>query len=272
MICNFCKKNKKSTLHPNCKYCNKCKLFLRKKPRHNLSNNQQKIVDKYAGKITRKQICAKARCSETSLKRYADEKGYDLKSFAIHKRNHETVKKVLDFYKTHTLPETQKKFKNIRVRSITEHYGDNVKQTKWVDAEIIKVVKMAGLLSLEKQAFLLKRLNSNAGGIRSFWSKKQNAKAKNINGLPKGIAYDLVKKDIPFITTDFGSGTRNTRRLCLWVDIANNLREDLDDHIKQAIFAMAKFQKWLHGRNFRVSINNILEAGNDHKRTAKNQR
>lgn len=89
-----------------------------------------------------------------------------------------------------------------------------------------------------------------------------------MNGLAHFISRYYVKDSCPFYETDFwsrrevrkGKKIPDIRRIALWVDVEKHMKSDLPDHIQLAIRAMAKFQKWIHGRNVRFEVKKIIEG------------
>ena len=196
------------------------------------------------------------------MRRFAIEKNISLDAHSYKK---ELVQKVLAYYEKHGRPKTQKKFPKVNVRSIVErNYGEfEPRQIKWTPAQIHMLTKFAGIVSFEDQARYFKRPRANAGSIKSAWMKKFGHGSGNINGMSGWRARLFVTEDCPFIRSSYWDTNHKdkgsySRSLYLWTDMEKYLRPDCPEFIKEAIVAMAKFQRWLFGvESVRTEIRKI---------------
>lgn len=258
MHCLKCKSAPRKA-HKNAKYCKVCADLLRKKPASNLTKEQIRQVKKYAGRLYVNELAEKIGCSRSSLRRYAREHGVSINA---HKYDQKTIDKVINYYLNHSLPATEHKFKNISPRSIIDRYlkGVNPKTEYWSDDDLIKIARLQGLLSYFNIAAQIDRKYVTAKSIKSVWVKRFKSSGANINGMAHWIAKYYVKNSCPIYQTSLCAvdiGEKDyAKKICLWVDIAENMRDDLDDFIKSAFKALARFQFWLHGS--KDNILNIL--------------
>lgn len=255
MICPHCQQDFIKT-HFNQKYCKKCRVILKKNPKHNLTSDQIKQFNKYLGKFKAREIADKIKASITSVKRYAMTKRISLRKPRY--TQHE-INEVIEYYIKHGLTKTKIKFPKIRPRSIIEHNYHIPLRIRWTNNQVIELAKMAGIISREAQARYFNRPNAHLGSIKSVWVKKLVCSQANINGLNHNIAKYFVKKNEAYISVKFGFNNNYNRKLLLWVDVIKYLKPDTPTYLKDAFYVMAKFQKWLHGRNVRHNIKHMIK-------------
>jgi len=179
----------------------------------------------------------------------------DLNFFKPLKYNDQDIKKVFDYFRSHSRNETQKKFPELRVKTILEHHKEHkgyIKQRRFTSEEQISCLKFAGLLNFDQISKILNRPNAHAGSIKKFFICR-GISSKTINGLFKNKAL-FITDDCPFVEVK----TYRGGRLCLWVDIERHLKKDVDDSIKYAIYTLAAFQRWLWGDDVKEKIIKIL--------------
>ena len=241
--------------HRNSLRCDACSESLRKSPRHNLTKEQQHVVRDLAGKVLRKKIVEISGATESSVKRFAKEEGINLTSY--HHKD-EVINEVCEYYAIHGKIETQKKFPDIKVRSIIERNPIyEPRQVRWRQDQVELLIKSAGILSKTTLAKHFNRPRANEGSITSAYQKKFKFKHKNLNGLPPYLAEWFIETETYSYKTEVMAGKKQTYKV-LWVDIESNMRQDLPSHIKKGIHAMAKFQRWLHGESVHKSIEDII--------------
>lgn len=242
--CIRCKTRDRKSTHFNAKYCLPCIAKLKKQPEaKNLGDKQKKIIRKYAGKIERKLLAEKAKTSIATLKRFAKAEDLNIKTFHYTK---EEVQKVCTYYAKHGKVKTQKKFPEVKVRSIVERYlksfGLESRQIRWTPKQLHEAAKMGGVVSKNAQALYFSRPRAYSGSIRSLWSKVFKCAPANLNGCPHWIAKRIVKYSCPF----YLAKGKSTKIFAFWTDIKENLKPDADQSTKDLVNAMAKFQTWLH--------------------------
>lgn len=280
--CAECKKRPTETEHPNCKYCTHCKEALRKRPKGKLTPSQERMVRKLAGKMFIKDLAKKVGTSDSNLDRWAYYNNVNINALRYPKT---IVEQVCEYYAKHGKIKTQKKFPDIKVRSIVEKYakGKSPRQRRWTDQQVIQLARMAGLVSMPAQARYFNRPYANAGSIKSAWVKKFKSGGGCINGISLHKARLFIKPSAPVVETGFWV-TRDLnrkhnpefcRKLILWVDAEKHLRPDCPHWFKDAAFALAKFQRWLHGLdNPRPKILKMIreiEGGKINQHTKDNQ-
>jgi hypothetical protein len=219
--------------------------MLKRKPAHNLTQHQQNQAKRLAGTMPIQDIVKKMGVSRTNLQRFGRDEKISFNYFNQHKKNPDRVTEICDYYVKYGLTKTQKKYSNIKIRSIIEHYSHEPLQIRWTNKQRIELARMAGLISLDAQARYFDRPGANAGSIKSYWSKNQGHGQRNINGIPHWIAKHFVKNSCPFVETKFGSSKKNTKRLVLWVDLRKNLLPGAPFWLKKAMSTMSTYQAWL---------------------------
>ena len=85
MICQRCKKRQKKSDHANCKYCDICRKELFKKPKHNLSKEQQNSILNNLGKYNYKELCILGKFSKSNLARFCRDKKISYKKIIYSK-------------------------------------------------------------------------------------------------------------------------------------------------------------------------------------------
>jgi transcriptional regulator with XRE-family HTH domain len=136
--------------HFNRKRCRPCAKRLVKRPVGKLSPGQEKVARKLAGKMKQDDLADRIGCSRSNLIRWARDHKVSLDSLSL---KPDVVKKVCAYYERHGRKRTEKKFPNVRVRSIVERYKlFKPRQIKWTDKQIIEAARMAGLISPGAQA------------------------------------------------------------------------------------------------------------------------
>jgi hypothetical protein len=265
--CISCNKELRNA-HFNRKRCPPCAFELVKKPKHNLTPEQQLQVRRLAGTMKQDDIGKAIGASRTAVIRFASQEDISLDSFSYPES---IVKQVCKYYEKHGKAKTQEKFPKVKVRSIIDrHKLYSPRTIPWQDAEIIELARMAGVISLEGQAKYFNRPNANKGSIVSAWMKKFGMGGGSINGLPHYLARHVVDSRCPETETAFGRQRKKSgefgRRLYLWVDIEKHLKPDVDPWFRDAVKTMAEFQRWLHGvKDVRGKVKRIIE-----KREAEN--
>lgn len=256
--CSTCKSDI-SHRHSNSKRCEVCAKERRKNPYHTLSKDKQEKALMLAGKKTRSQIAEMLQITRTSLNRFYKEKKTSSNSL---KYDPKLVEKVCKYYEKKGKVETKKKFPDVVLRSVIERYYKKYnltpRQKKWTSQEHVEVMKMAGLVSHEKQARLLNRVNANAGSIRSFHSKKVFGKARYLNGIPLTLAKGYVKEGCEAYLVSGCYGSASCEYKVLWVDVFKYLNDDVPQYLREAIKSIAEYQKKLYGKNYRKEIERYI--------------
>jgi len=217
-------------------------------------------VRKLAGTMFVKELAKEVGSSDSNLDRWAKQNGVNINA---HSYPDKLVAQVCEYYAKHGKPKTQRRFPDVRVRSIVERYfkrlGHELRQVRWTAPQLLDAAKMGGLVSLDKQAKYFNRPGANKGAMRSLWTKKFGHGSAGVNGLSRVTAAHYVKHSCPFYVTSFCAHSNGPRCIALWIDVERHLKDDVPQHLRSAIGALAKFQRWLHGRNVRRSIEKILE-------------
>jgi len=267
-ICPICKKRKKQK-HFNAKYCKPCAIERRKRPLGKLTKIQERKALSMAGKVYRDEIAKKIGTSKANFTRWIRQ--HPEINFNALRYPENVVKEVCEYYAEHGKIKTQKKYPNVKVRSIVERYLKNLgyapRQTPWTDKQLMMLVKMAGIISMKKQAEYFNRPNAHKGSIQSAWMKKFGRGGSSVNGLSWYIARHYADYCCPVLQTRFWVQRKtrskiqyeSARMLVLWVDLAKHMSDDIPEHLKAGIRALAKFQKWAHGNNVRKNIIKMIK-------------
>lgn len=238
-------------VHPNRKRCKLCAKRLGRRPAGTMTEAQKRIAASLAGKIPRKEIAARLGVSVVNLKRSM--RGTSFMSFNKWKQNPDLVKKVINYYFKHGKHATEKKFPDVNVKVIVdrpEYYGIKrvYRQIQWTEKQIIEAVKMAGLIPFDDQAKYFNRPRAHIGSIRSLWMKRFRLGGGNLNGMCHWKAKNFVSIKARYIKpiglTREGEKVE-FRRLILWVDMENVLKPDAPQFVREAVKAMADFQRWI---------------------------
>lgn len=258
--CPRCKKRPKQK-HWNAKWCATCAAELRRRPAGKLTPAQERKVRRLARTMFIHELAAAVGTSKPNLARWAREHQVDLNAL---KYPDELVKEVCEYYAKHGKHKAQQRYPHVRIRSVVERYAHKPRQVRWTAPQLIRLAQMAGLVSYERQALHFGRPNAHAGSIKSAWMKIFKSAGGSVNGLSRWVAREYVTPACPFYETNYWvterGATAQRRAIAFWVDVAAHLRPDVPDHLASAIRAMAEFQKWLHGRNYRQSLHRILEG------------
>lgn len=261
MKCPDCKKEVKNA-HPNRKRCKRCAAKVRKRPHHSLTKEQIAQFHNLVGKMDLRDMAEKMGVSRTSLRRYAVQARISCNFHNKYVKNPEKVQEIIEFYLEHGKNATKEKYPGIKLRSIVERYAKEKRQVRWEEWEIIQLARFAGIISHKNQAKYFNRPNAHAGSIKSVWYKKFKASSSNINGVHFYMVKHLLRKEPARIETQYMGGNStgiHRRKLILWVELAKCLNKDAPEEIVSAIKTMAKFQKWLHGKNVVFNITKMLE-------------
>lgn len=234
--------------HFNQKKCLLCRKYLEKYPNTTLTNDQIKKAKSLIGIKNRHEICEEIGASLSSLKRaFRGTRFPQLTEY-----NKETVLKVCSYYEQHGKVETEKKFPEIKVRSIIERNYDkfNPRQVKWNGNQLIELAKMAGLISFKGQAKYFNRPRANEGSIKSAWVKNYKLSSNCLNGLTINQSKYIVTKECPSILVKplkrrDNSQKLNAKRIRIWVDIEHYLKPEIPAFLKDGIKAMAEYQRWI---------------------------
>lgn len=220
-----------------------CALKAKARPSHSLTRDQQKKALALAGTLYREEIAKSIGCSKSTFTRFAAEHRHI--NWNAHRYPDETIKKVCEYYLTHSLSETQKKFPGVTARSIIDRYFHAVKSRKWTQEEILKLYKYTGLVSWAEIAFSLNR------SITSPKTQRRRKISGRVNGLSFDVAKRFLKNGCPFFYVRLND-KRHGQWVSPWVSLEKYLKESNPEWVNNAFGALARFQRWLHGSEERV--------------------
>lgn len=194
-------------------------------------------------KMYRAEIAKCLGISLMKLKRIASYKGI---TFGFYKKNdiysEDIKRKVLSYYEKFGKSKTAEKYPKVCVRSIVERNNHKPRQIRWKHFQVIEALKMASFVSFKDQARYFNRPRAFKGSITSLWQKKLNMKARNIHGWPTYIAEIFIDtSQCPSVQGSWMNGYR----IYLWSQMENFILDDTPVLIKEAIYSMAEFQRWL---------------------------
>lgn len=171
-------------------------------------------------------------------------------------------RKVLVYFKTHSFNQTAKQFglTHVELKScLTKAYKnpdythlrkDFRRHDPWSFEEIMFLLKASGL---QPRAWIAKKLKRGTMHAVKEVVKRLNANTRYMNGLPRQLAEELIGYEIKGFKVKAGpSSGRNLdfRPVIVpWVTLYSEARRSsrVPAHICDAIGAMAKFQKRIHG-------------------------
>ena len=216
-------------------------------PLGRLTPEQDRLARRLAGTMYYQLLAKRVGVSRSTIMRWAHYNSVNVNALAY---KPEVVEAVCAYYEKHGKEATQKRFPNVRVRSIVERHKDyRPRQIRWTNKQIIEAAKMAGVVSFEGQAKFFNRPNANAGSIKYLWHKRFKFGMQTIHGMSAHLAKDLVTKDCPYVASRFWRTKRKGqvfgRKLYLWVDMENYLRPEVPDFIREGVETLAEFQRWL---------------------------
>lgn len=219
-----------------------------------MSRAQIAEARKIIGKMPREEVASLLGVSLSNLKR-----AFRGTRLAFHNKyiaNPALVKQVCRYYEKHGRRATEKAFPNVRVRSIVERYKIyRPRQLRWTGEQIVEAARMAGIVPLDKQARIFNRPRAHAGAMKSLWNKRFKLAPREIHGMANNNAKWLVTDDCPRIKLRHA-------RISLWCDMEKHLRPGVPKYMRDAIKAMAKFQRWLYRGNApRREIQKYLRLG-----------
>lgn len=254
--CLACETAPRHSAHPNTKYCAPCAQELRHRPRANVTATQAAMIHQFRGTIVRRELAQHVGISQAQLTRYLREHGLDSNA-----RDYppEVVATVCATYQALGKRETQALFPDVSVRSIVErhkHYAP--RQIRWTGEQQIELVRMAGLVSQTAQARYFGRPNAYEGSIRSFWAKGMHCAPRDIHGLGAHLAWQVATPGVP-ATLVRHQQNAGARPVVLWLDLAAHLRQDLDPLVRDAVHALARFQRWLHGTEDPAALRQLVQ-------------
>lgn len=206
------------------------------------------LIKKHALTMFRNDIAILFGVSSATLQRFARKHNIKFTYYDLgYRYSDQTIEKVLDYYKTHSRSETQKKFKNTRVRSIIDQYKDDhliVKQKRWTHTQKLESLKIAGLVGVQDQINYFSRPNAGTKSIQKLYKREFKSKPIYINGLPQYKAkYFVDTNKCPYVQTNYWMPGH---RVYLWVDMEKYLKPSCPDVFKTFILSMSNFQKWIH--------------------------
>lgn len=254
MKCVDCPRLLPEGSHRNRKRCSACRDLSLKCPKTTMTPHQVVRARALIGKMPRDDIARTLGVSVSSLKRAF--RGTRICYFNKYVANPELVEAVGKYYEKHGRNATQLKFPQVKVRSVVERYKKyKPRQTRWSSEQILEAARMAGVVSLRRQAEIFNRPNAHAGSIKSLWMKRFRTGGGNVNGASWSLARHFVKPRCPVVTTEYWATRRKTaageiehsRRIVLWSDFHKNLRSDAPNWVREASATLARFQVWLHG-------------------------
>jgi hypothetical protein len=273
--CVRCKSRPRRSTHFNTRWCEVCRQELLRRPKGTLTPEQRAYAIRHAGDMSVPQIAKHLGTSTSNVKRscrgvrfYAQNGKY--------KHRPELVRRVLSFYFQHGMPATVEAFPNVNVKCIVdrpEYYGiaRKYRQTRWTSEQLVALAQMAGLVSQDAQARFFSRPGANAGSIQSAWMKRFRQGGANINGASWWMARKLVGERCQPIQTGYWKqrpGSKRgefSRQIVLWTDLVKHLDPDQPDWIREAIEALANFQRWLHGvEHVRPKVIRLIRERENH--------
>lgn len=227
--------------HFNVRYCAACQASRNRNPRSNLTPAQQHQIARLAGTMPRKDIARQVGTSHASVNRYLREQQLRSNSQAYPA---DLVDAVCMAYERGGKPLVRQLFPDVVVRSIVERFPHAPRQTRWTGEQLIEAARMAGLVSHNAQARWLGRPNAYAGSIKSLWAKGFHCAPRDVHGLGAHLVWQLCTPGV-IATLVHQQTLPGPHTVVLWLDLAGHLRGDVAPEVREAIEALAQFQRWL---------------------------
>lgn len=236
-LCLNCKKSTKNKTHKNTKYCEPCRVLLRKRPIGRLTLKQEKMARRLAGTIYYEKLAKKIGISRSRFSRWARRNGVSLNA---HKTKESCIKEVCSYYELNGRKATAKKFPNINIRSIVERYKSyKPRQVRWEFSKKLDAIRFSGFISDDAIAKYVNRPRAHAGSIKSLWCRHLNLPGyKSFHGLPENLSRVIALKSCPIYKYEF-------LKLALWVDLEKHLKPEVPEAIVNGVKALASFQRFL---------------------------
>jgi hypothetical protein len=237
--------------HRNAKRCAPCAEARVRRPHHALTPAQVKRALHLRGKYPRRELARRVGVTDVAINRLGRELGLSFSAMP-YAANPKLVARVTAYYAKPGRAATQKRFPEVKVRSIFERYSSGLRQIRWTDKQVVQAARMAGLVSMERQARIFNRPNAHAGAIKSLWVKRFRLGGAHIHGISRHSAKALLRSGYPTVATQFwetrqrrGDNSSFTRHIVLWCDMEPWLLPGTPDFLRDAVRAMADFQCWL---------------------------
>ena len=262
--CVACQSAPRSSPHHNTRYCTPCREFILRNPASGVTQEQRAAIVRLAGTMVRREIAAQVGVPQGAVNRCLREE--HLRSNA---RDYppEVVEAVSRVYEA--APQGQGKqavleaFPDVVVRSIVERRAHHRvvlvrRQTRWTGEQLIEAVRMAGLVSATAQSRYFGRPNAAEGSIASLWNKHFACAPRDINGLAAHLAYRVARPGVRGVLTAPDNRAPTPRMKVLWLDLLPALRADVDPAIREAVEALALFQRWLFSTEDSQTIQTMI--------------
>lgn len=234
--------------HSNTRFCNRCRGERLRRPPSRVLPEQGAQILALAGTIPQTKIQQHLGLSTATISRYLREQGVRVKKWNAYAP--ETIEAVMQAYEA--APKAQGKqavreqFADVNVRSLIERHAHRPRQVRWTDDQIIEAVRMGGLVSRTAQARYFGRPNAYGGSIEALWNKRLGCRSGMIHGLGAHLAWPIARPGLPAVLV-CQQEAPGPKTMCLWMDLAQHLRPDVDETVRQAIVVLARFQRWLFG-------------------------
>ena len=230
------------------KYCAACRAQRRRQPLSRLTPEQAAHVERLRGTMFRWQIAEAVGVSQAQVARYLRETG---RPSNARDYSPDVVAAVLAAYlaapRGAGKRRVQELFPEVCVRSIVERSRDGrARQIRWTPAQLVEAARMAGLVSHGAQARFFGRPNAYDGSIHAVWAKRFQCAPGDLNGLGIHQAWRLARSGCPAVLVRRQEAGVPIAKV-LWLDLVDWLRPEVEPWVVEAIAALARFQRWLHG-------------------------
>lgn len=246
LICLLCQTRPRHSAHPNTKYCEPCRQARLARPRSTLTPEQGAVVLRLAGQIPQRDLCQQLGITKVAITRYLRDQGVQAGHYNTYKSA--VITAVCTAYATLGKVRTQALFPDVNVRSIVERHRDQFlpRQIRWTEPQVLEAVRMAGLVSPQRQAQYFGRPNAYGGSIKRLWVQRFGCAPRDLNGLAAHTVWRLVRPGCPALLVPYQQ-TNAPRAMVLWLDLVHWLRPDVDPLVRQMVETMARWQAWLWG-------------------------
>lgn len=258
------------------RYCAACRATRRRRPSSGVTPEQAAQLRPLLGQMSYPEIQRRLGLSNAAIVRWCWEESVTHPFWNAYRP--EVVVAVLAAYEAAPAGQgtrrVQEQFPDVHVRSIVgRHRLARPRQTRWTGAQLFEAARMAGLVSPNAQARYFGRPHASDGSIKALWVKRFQCPARDVNGLAAHTAWPLCGPGTPAVLVRHPQTSAPSMKI-LWMDLAEHLRPEVAAPLREAVEALAAFQRWLQGTRAREAIMTMIrereqDAGSrDHERDA----
>lgn len=189
----------------------------------------------------------------------------------VHRYPPKEVEAVRDHYAKHGIRGLQDAFPGVCCETVRNKTKLPSRQLRWSSRQLHVAAQMSGLVPMAVQAAVLQPGKKDSGAVRSMWRRKLGNTGTELHGMRLKWAYRICRRTVPSIEVFFAArGAPVTQRRALWCDMAEHLQPGLPDFLRDAVLALADFQRWLFAsEDPRAIVLQIVQEANLHRAIPK---